>query len=58
VSDCSQVSDGASAIIVVSEDALKSLERNIKDTIEVLTVSHATGDLYEDLNLTLLETTK
>jgi len=58
VGDCSQVSDGASAIIVVSEDGLKKLSKTIGDTIEVLTVSHATGNLWEDGDLTKLETTK
>jgi acetyl-CoA acyltransferase len=57
-SDCSQVSDGASAIIIVSEEGLKQLGRSVKDTIEVLSVQHSTGNLWEDGDLTQLETTK
>lgn len=58
MSDCSQVTDGASAIVVVSEEGLKSLGKSKSEAIEVLTVSHATGNLWEDTDLTQLETTK
>ncbi len=57
-SDCSQVSDGGSALIVVSEEGLKSLGKSKSEAIEVLTVSHATGNLLEDGDLTQMETTK
>jgi acetyl-CoA acyltransferase len=57
-SDCSQVSDGASAIVVVSEEGLKLLGKNFSDVIEVLTVQHSTGNLFEDGDLTQLETSK
>lgn len=33
-SDCSQVSDGASAIVVVSEEGLKRLGKSTRDAIE------------------------
>jgi acetyl-CoA acyltransferase len=57
-SDCSQVSDGASALIVVSEKGLKDLGIPQSQAIEVLTVAHTTGNLYEDSDPTQLETTK
>jgi acetyl-CoA acyltransferase len=47
-SDCSQVSDGASAMILVSEEGLKSLGKSIEDTIEVLGVGQACDSLYTD----------
>ena len=55
-SDCSQVSDGGSAVIVVSEEAAEARE-DPSDAIEVVTVSHATGDLWRDGDPTRLETT-
>jgi len=58
MSDCSQVSDGAAALIVVSEQGLKELGRKKSSSIEVLSVCHATGNLYEDGDLTQLETTQ
>jgi len=57
-SDCSPLTDGASAIIVVSEEGLKLLGKSKAEAIEVLCVSHATGDLMEDGDLTQLDTTK
>jgi len=57
MSDCSQVSDGGSAIVVVSEEGLAKLGKSESDAIEVLTVSHATGNLWEDADLTRLNTT-
>lgn len=51
MSDCSQVSDGGAALIVVSEDGLRRLGRDPSDAIEVLAVGHATDDLYEDGDL-------
>ena len=48
MSDCSQVSDGASALIMVSEEGLKRLGKAPSDAIEVLTVSHTTGNLWAD----------
>lgn len=57
-SDCSQVSDGAAAMIVVSEEGLKLLGKDKKDCIEVLAVSLATGNLYEDADFTVMDTTQ
>jgi acetyl-CoA acyltransferase len=45
VSDCSQVSDGASALILVSEAGLKKLGKRPSDASEVLAYGHATAPL-------------
>jgi acetyl-CoA acyltransferase len=58
MSDCSQVSDGASALVVVSEEGLKRLGRSKSDAIEVLAIEVATGNLYEDGDPTRLDTTE
>lgn len=57
VSDCSQVSDGGSALIVVSEEGLAKLGKNISEAIEVCSVAVATGNLYEDGNPLHMDTT-
>jgi acetyl-CoA acyltransferase len=57
MSDCSQVSDGASAAIVVSEDGLRAMGKTPADAIEILAYGHATASLYEDGDLTQLHTT-
>lgn len=48
MSDCSQVSDGGAAMIVVSEAGLKRLGKSESDAIEVTGLSFATGNLYVD----------
>lgn len=48
LSDCSQVSDGAAALIVVSEDGLRKLAKSVVDAVEVLNVSYAANNLYAD----------
>lgn len=58
VSDCSQVSDGASALVVVSEEGLRRLGKSTADAIEVLALEVATGNLYEDGDPCRLETTE
>lgn len=58
VSDCSQVSDGAAALIVVSEEGLRSLGKSISETIEVLGLGQAAGNLYEDCDPLALPTTE
>lgn len=50
VSDCSQVSDGGAALMLVSEDGLAALGKTPADAIEVLTCVHTTDDLYEEGN--------
>jgi acetyl-CoA acyltransferase len=48
VSDCSQVSDGASAIILASEVGLKTLNRTLSDTIEVMSCVGSTASIAVD----------
>jgi acetyl-CoA acetyltransferase len=43
--DCSKVSDGASAIAIVSEEGLKRAGIPLKDAVEVVAVGHATDDI-------------
>ncbi|HAN30097.1 MAG TPA: hypothetical protein DCQ06_00735, partial [Myxococcales bacterium] len=57
VSDCSQVSDGGAALILVSEAGLQKLGKSPADAIEVLGLGHATGNLYEDNDPLAMETT-
>ncbi|MBX2803851.1 MAG: hypothetical protein KTR31_39610 [Myxococcales bacterium] len=54
VSDCSQVSDGGAALVVVSEEGLRALGKTPSDAVEVVSVSHATGNLWEDTDPTRL----
>lgn len=58
VSDCSQVSDGASAMFLVSEDGLAKLGLTEADVTEVIGYGHATASLYEDGDPTSLDTTR
>jgi acetyl-CoA acyltransferase len=58
MSDCSQVSDGASALILVSEAGLAKLGKSMADVVEVAGTGHAVSSLYEDGDLTELGTTK
>jgi acetyl-CoA acyltransferase len=58
VSDCSQVSDGGAALIVVSSNGLAKLGKQPSDAVEVLAIGEATGNLYEDGDPTRLETTE
>jgi acetyl-CoA acyltransferase len=58
MSDCSQVSDGGAAAIVVSEEGLRRLGKNPSDAVEVLGLGHATGNLYEDGDMLSLDTTR
>jgi acetyl-CoA acyltransferase len=57
VSDCSQVSDGGSAIVLVSERGLEKAGKK-KDAIELLGYGHATGRIEGPKDLLELETTK
>lgn len=58
VTDCSQVSDGGAAMIVVSEEGLKKLGKTEADAIEVLHVEHTTGNLYTDGDPLRMEATE
>lgn len=50
VSDCSQVSDGGAAMVLVSEEGLAKLGKSPSDCIEVLALAHTTDDLYDEGN--------
>ncbi len=56
VSDCSQVSDGASAILLVSETGLQKLPAADRSTIEVVGWGHAVSSLYTDGDPTRMDT--
>ncbi len=58
MSDCSQVSDGASAALIVSEEGLRAAGKTEADAIEIIGYGHSTASLYEDGDLTQLWTTK
>ena len=56
ISDCSQVSDGASALLLVSEAGLAKLGKSIAEAVEVVGRGHSVASLYEDGDLTRLTT--
>lgn len=56
VSDCSQVSDGASALILVSEAALARFNKKTADAVEVLACAQACAPLGKVRDLTTLDT--
>lgn len=57
VFDCSKVSDGASAIAIMSEEGLARCGVAKSDAVEVVGVGHAVGDITEDpKDLTRLDT--
>lgn len=56
VSDCSQVSDGASALLLVSEAGLVALGLTEADAVEVMGRGHAVASLYQDGDPTELST--
>jgi acetyl-CoA acetyltransferase len=58
VSDCSQVSDGAAALLLVSEAGLNRLRRTAADCVEVIGAGQAVASLYEDGDPTRLDTTR
>ncbi|MEZ4237513.1 MAG: beta-ketoacyl synthase N-terminal-like domain-containing protein [Myxococcota bacterium] len=57
MSDCSQVSDGGSALILVSEEGLRRLGKTPDDAIELVALAQATGNLWVDGDPTRLTTT-
>jgi acetyl-CoA C-acetyltransferase/acetyl-CoA acyltransferase len=58
-SDCSKVSDGASAIAIVSEEGLKKVGVDPKDAVEVVGIGQAAADItQEPENITSLTTMK
>jgi acetyl-CoA acyltransferase len=58
VSDCSQVSDGASCLLLVSEEGLKKIRRTEADAAEIVARGHAVASLYTDGDPTALTTTQ
>jgi acetyl-CoA acyltransferase len=58
LSDCSQVSDGASALILASEAGLERLGRAAADEVRLLSYGHATGALGDPDDLTRLDITE
>ena len=58
VSDCSQVSDGASSILLVSEAGLQKLGRSLADVVEIVGRGHAVDSLFVDRDPLELTTTK
>jgi acetyl-CoA acyltransferase len=58
VSDCSQVSDGGSAIVLVSEAGLRKAGKTPRDVVEVLAYGHATGPIEGPKDLTEMEVTR
>lgn len=57
VSDCSQVSDGGAAIVLVSEEGLKKIGKTPADCIEIVSYGVATSPLAKVTDYTELETT-
>ena len=57
MSDCSQVSDGGSALFLASEEGLKRLGIPVERTIEVVGLAQATSSLFVDGDLTSMPTT-
>ncbi len=45
--DCSKISDGASSIVIASEEGLKKLGLSPKDAIEIIAVEAAEGDITQ-----------
>jgi acetyl-CoA acyltransferase len=56
VTDCSQVSDGASAMLLCSEAGLKKLGRSLSEAAEIAGRGHCVSSLYEDGDPTALST--
>lgn len=57
ISDCSQVSDGGAAMVIVSEDGLRALGKKPEDAVEILSYGHANGALGKVKDFTRLEVT-
>ncbi len=58
ISDCSQVSDGGSGVVLVSEEGLKRAGKTEADAVEILAYGHATGPIEGPADLTEMETTR
>jgi len=58
VSDCSQVSDGGSGVVLVSEEGLKRAGKTPADAVEVVSYGCATGPIEGPADLTEMEMTR
>ncbi len=58
VSDCSQVSDGASALLLVSKRGRKMIGRKKSDVVEIIGKGHAVDSLFIDEDPTALATAR
>lgn len=57
--DCSKVSDGASSLLILSEEGLKKCEISPKDAVEIVGLGEAEGDItLSPKDLTKLSTTE
>jgi len=56
VSDCSQVSDGAAAMLIASEEGLRKLGRALSDTVQITAYGYATNPLGQVNDLLRLDT--
>lgn len=57
--DCSKVSDGASSIIIASEEGLKKCGINLRDAIEIVSIGESQGDITRPpSDMVALTTTK
>lgn len=57
ISDCSQVSDGGSCVVLASGAGLEKINRAIKNCVEIVAYGHATGPLGQVGDLTELDVT-
>ena len=57
VSDCSQVSDGGSAVVIASEEGLKKAGKKREDVVEILSCVYSAAPLEGEGNLTRYENT-
>jgi acetyl-CoA acyltransferase len=58
VSDCSQVSDGGSAVVLVSEAGLRKAGKKASDAVEVVAYGHATGPIEGPADILDMDTTR
>ncbi|MFN0058455.1 MAG: thiolase C-terminal domain-containing protein [Planctomycetota bacterium] len=58
ISDCSQVSDGGSCVILVSEVGLEKAGIDKRECVEIVAMGHSTGPLGEVADLTALDVTE
>jgi acetyl-CoA acyltransferase len=58
VSDCSQVSNGGSAVILVSQAGLEKLGKSAAEAVQVVSYGHATGPIAGPSDLTEMEVSR